>query len=85
MNKAESKTTELSTWQPCDSLIAAVILCPKLIKKSIVTNITPIMEGEARGGILIDYSEKSYKPKNVEIIQDVHVEEFQKILLSYLS
>ncbi|XP_026819481.1 probable uridine nucleosidase 1 [Rhopalosiphum maidis] len=85
LNKAESKTTELSTWQPCDSLIAAVILCPKLIKKSIVTNITPIMEGEARGGILIDYSENSYKPKNVEIIQDIHVEEFQKILLSYLS
>jgi len=43
------------------------------------------MEGEARGGILIDYSERSHKPNNVEIIQDVHVEEFQKILVTYLS
>jgi len=43
------------------------------------------MEGEARGGLLIDYSEISHKPHNVEIIQDVDVEEFKKILVTYLS
>ncbi|XP_060847289.1 uncharacterized protein LOC132926884 [Rhopalosiphum padi] len=85
LNQAESKIKKLPTWQPCDSLTVAAMLWPKLITKSFVTNLTPIMSGEARGGLLIDYSGITHKPKNVEIIQDVDVVEFQKLLMLYLS
>jgi len=74
----------LPNWEPSDSLIAAAMLCPKLIKKSIVTNMTPVMDGEARGGTLVDYSGLTHKPNNVEIIQDIYVEEFKSMLLQYL-
>jgi len=76
---------DFPTWEPSDPLIAAAMLCPKLIKKSLITNLTPVMDGEARGSTLVDYSEKTHKPNNVEIIQDIDVEEFKKMLLSYLS
>ncbi|XP_025203355.1 probable uridine nucleosidase 1 [Melanaphis sacchari] len=85
LNQGESKIKKFPTWQPCDSLIVAIMLWPNLITKSFVTNISPIMGGEARGGLLIDYTEITSKPKNVEIIQEVDVEEFQRILLLYLS
>ncbi|XP_022171773.1 probable uridine nucleosidase 1 isoform X1 [Myzus persicae] len=85
LNKAESKILDAPNWLPSDSLIAAAMLCPKLIKKSMVTNITPITDGKARGGALVDYTKLTHKPNNVEIIQDIDVEEFQKILLKYLS
>lgn len=85
LNQAESKIRKLPTWQPCDSLIVATMLWPNLITKSFVTNLTPITAGEARGGLLVDYSETTHKPKNVEIIQEVDVEEFQNSLMLFLS
>jgi len=85
LNKAESKIKEMPNWEPSDSLIAAVMLCPKLIKHSAVLNLTPVIDGQARGGTLVDYIKKTHKPNNVEIIQEIDVEEFQKIILSYLT
>lgn len=85
LNKAESKIKESPNWEPSDSLIAAAMLCPKLIKKSAVLNLTPVIDGQARGGTLVDYTKKTHKPNNVEIIQEIDVKEFQNILLSYLS
>jgi len=85
LNQAESKIRKLRTWQPCDSLIVAVMLWPNLITNSIVVNITPIMAGEARGGLLVDYSHATNKPINVEIIREIDVEEFKNILMYYFS
>jgi len=85
LNKAESKIRDLPNWEPSDPLIAAAMLCPKLIQKSVVLNLTPVIDGQARGGTLVDYMQQTHKPNNVEIIQEIDVEEFQKILLSYLS
>ncbi|XP_008187965.1 probable uridine nucleosidase 1 [Acyrthosiphon pisum] len=85
LNKAESKIKESPNWEPSDSLIAAAMLCPKLIQKSVVLNMTPVIDGQARGGTLVDYIQQTHKPNNVEIIQEIDVEEFQKILLAYLS
>lgn len=85
LNQAESKIKKLPTWQPCDSLIVAVMLWPNLIKSSFLVNVTPVMVGEARGGLLVDYSQVTNKPKNVEIIDDIDVLEFQDILISYFS
>lgn len=85
LNKAESKIKESSNWEPSDPLIAATMLCPKLIQKSVVLNLTPVMDGQARGGTLVDYKQQTHKPNNVEIIQEIDVEVFQQFLLSYLS
>jgi len=85
LNQAESKIRKLPTWQPCDSLIVAVMLWPNLITNSFAVNITPIMAGEARGGVLGDYSHTTNKPKNVEIIKEINVEEFKNILMFYFS
>ncbi|KAL5239765.1 hypothetical protein ACI65C_007175 [Semiaphis heraclei] len=85
LNDAESKMMEFPNWAGSDPLIAAAMLFPKLIKKSIVTNMTPVTQGEARGGTLVDYSGLTHKPNNVKIIQDIDVEEFKKMLLQYLS
>ncbi|KAL5239766.1 hypothetical protein ACI65C_007176 [Semiaphis heraclei] len=85
LNDAESKMMEFPNWAGSDPLIAATMLCPELIKKSIVTNMTPVTQGEARGGTLVDYSKLTDKPNNVQIIQEIDVEEFKKILNLYLS
>lgn len=85
LNKAESKIKELPNWEPSDSLIAAAMLYPKLIQKSVVVNLTPVIDGQARGGTLVDYIQQTHKPNNVEIIQELDVKEFQKFLLTYLS
>jgi len=85
LNKAESKIRKSRTWQPCDSLIVAVMLWPNLITSSFLVNITPIMAGEARGGLLIDYAQATTKPKNVEVIDGIDIIEFQDILISYFS
>ncbi|XP_044007490.1 probable uridine nucleosidase 2 isoform X2 [Aphidius gifuensis] len=85
LNLAESKIKETPFYNPADPLAAAVMLWPNLIKKSLVKNVTPIINGEARGGLLTDYSDLTTKLKNVEIVQEVNVEEFKKMLIFYLS
>jgi len=85
LNQAESKIRRTRTWQPCDSLIVAVMMWPNLITSSFLVNITPIMAGEARGGLLVDYAQATTKPKNVEVIDGIDIIEFQDILISYFS
>jgi len=85
LNKAESKIKKIRTWHPCDSLIVAVMMWPNLITSSFLVNITPVMAGEARGGLLVDYSHATNKPNNVEVIDEIDVAEFQDILISYFS
>jgi len=85
LNHAESKMSKSRTWQPCDSLIAAVMMWPHLITSSFLVNITPIMAGEARGGLLVDYAQATTKPNNVEVIDEIDVAEFQDILILYFS
>jgi len=80
LNKAETKIQQYSVWVPSDPLIAASMLFPALIKKSAVLNLTPIMQGEARGGTQVDYMELTGKPKNVEIIKKINVDNFKKYL-----
>ncbi|CAI6359337.1 unnamed protein product [Macrosiphum euphorbiae] len=85
LNQAESKIRRTRTWQPCDSLIVAVMMWPNLITSSFLVNITPIMAGEARGGLLVDYAQATAKPKNVEVIDGIDIIEFQDILILYFS
>ncbi|XP_057318972.1 uncharacterized protein LOC130663643 [Microplitis mediator] len=87
LNKAERKTfsSESLMWEPSDAMTAAVMLCPFLAKSTIEINVTPVTDGVARGTMLIDYSEKSGKTKNVEVIQEFHTEEFKRLLLYYFK
>ncbi|XP_057318968.1 uncharacterized protein LOC130663639 isoform X2 [Microplitis mediator] len=87
LNKAEQKVFSygLQRWSPSDAMTAAVMMWPNLVKKSININAIPVIDGAARGSLLIDYLELTTKPKNVEIIQEIDVEEFKHILIYYLS
>jgi len=85
LNQAESKVKKLATWQPCDSLIVAVMLWPDLITRSFIANVTPVMAGEARGGLLVDYSHVTQKPINAVVIREINIVEFQNILMLYFS
>lgn len=87
LNKAESKglERETTTWTPSDLQATAVMIWPHLSKKSLITNVTPVYDGAARGAVLVDYPKKSGKPSNVEIVQELDVKQFQKKLISHFS
>lgn len=76
--------TKSKFWTSADLQATAVMIWPSLSKKSITTNVTPVIDGAARGAVLVDYTKESGKPKNVEIVQQLDVKEFQKkILLNF--
>lgn len=76
--------TKSKFWTSADLQVTAVMIWPNLSKKSITTNVTPVIDGAARGAVLVDYTKESGKPKNVEIVQQLDVKEFQKkILLNF--
>lgn len=72
-------------WNPADALMAAVMLRPNLVKKSTTVHVAPVIDGSARGSLLIDYTNLTGKPGNVEIIQEVNTEEFKQMLKEFLS
>lgn len=71
LNKAEAKILKLPSrhWTPADLLTTAVMIWPQLATQNVTTNVTPVIDGAARGSVLVDYTNKSGKPKNVEIVQ----------------
>lgn len=87
LNKAESKSLKIPSniWTSADLLATAVMIWPRLSKKSLVTNVTPVIDGAARGAILVDYADQSEKPKNVEIVQELDVEVFKQKLMYHFS
>lgn len=87
LNKAESKSLKRESrfWTPADLLATAAMIWPQLTKKSIVTNLSPVVDGAARGSVLVDYRQTSGKPKNVEIVQQFDSEGFMKKILAHLS
>lgn len=85
MNQVERKTFHTELWRPADVMIAAAMIWPNLSKKTFVTNVTPVVYGEARGGLLVDYREVPEKSANAEIVQDIQVEEFKRLLVFYFS
>ncbi|XP_076756606.1 inosine-uridine preferring nucleoside hydrolase [Xylocopa sonorina] len=86
LNKAErvylSKT---DVWDPADAMAAAIMLWPKLITKSIVTNVSPVIDGLARGSVTVDYTNLTDRPKNARIIQSFDVNAFQQLVLEKFS
>ena len=86
LNKAEQKSlTKSDSWSVSDAMAAAVMLQPQLVTKSIVTNVSPVMDGFARGSVLVDYANLTSRSKNTEIIQSIDTAAFQQLVLEKLS
>lgn len=83
LNKAERSTIS-ERWLPADGIAAAVMLRADLITKSFLTNVEPVVDGRARGIVLVDYLQ-STGITNAEIIQSFDVERFKRMLIDYLS
>lgn len=85
LNKAERiSLSKTSTWGVSDGMAAAAMLWPELVTKSIVTNVSPVTDGLARGSILVDYTNLTSRPKNIEIVQSINTTAFKQHLLSGL-
>ncbi|PBC25616.1 nucleoside hydrolase-like [Apis cerana] len=86
LNKAERiNLSSSNSWSASDAMAAAIILWPQLIIKSIETNVQPVIDGLARGSILVDYTNLTKKSKNVRIIQSFDTTTFQQFLLEKFS
>lgn len=86
LNKAERKSlTKSTSWGISDGMAAAIMLQPQLVTRSIVTNVSPVIDGLARGSILVDYTNLTGRPKNVKIIQAIDTDGFQQLLLDKFS
>lgn len=86
LNKAERVSLEDSTeWISSDAMAAAAMIWPNTIEASITTNVSPVIDGMARGSILVDYKHSTGKPNNAVIIEKFNVTVFQNALLKLLS
>ncbi|XP_063980080.1 uncharacterized protein LOC135164033 isoform X2 [Diachasmimorpha longicaudata] len=72
-------------WGSADVMTATFMLWPHLITKSIITNITPVFDGAAKGALLVDYRNRSGKRKNVEIMQNGDSQSLKPLLIKYFS
>ncbi|XP_063980076.1 uncharacterized protein LOC135164032 isoform X2 [Diachasmimorpha longicaudata] len=84
MNKVEVEILNEIIWKPADVMITAVMIWPELATKKISTRVTPVIDGAARGSVLVSYEDIPTNP-NVEIIQEIDVEKFKGLLLHYFS
>ncbi|CAL7942670.1 unnamed protein product [Xylocopa violacea] len=73
------------TWNSADAMAAAIMLWPKLVTKSIVRNVNPVIDGLARGSVIVDYTNLTDRPKNARIIQSFNATAFQQLLLEKFS
>ncbi|KAH0550805.1 hypothetical protein KQX54_020888 [Cotesia glomerata] len=87
LNKVESKVLGYDNpgWNSADALMAAVMLRPNLVRRLTTVHVAPVIDGSARGSLLIDYTNTTGQPGNVEIIQEVNTEEFKQMLKEFLS
>lgn len=86
LNKVERiNLSNSNSWYASDAMAAATMLWPQLIIKSIETNVQPVIDGLARGSILVDYTNLTKKSKNARIIQSFDTATFQQFLLEKFS
>ncbi|OAD58555.1 Pyrimidine-specific ribonucleoside hydrolase RihA [Eufriesea mexicana] len=86
LNKAEQKSlSNTNSWSVSDAMAAAVMLWPELAIKSIVTNVSPVIDGFTRGSVVVDYTNLTSKPKNARIILSFNTTAFQQLLLIKFS
>ncbi|CAK9826768.1 Probable uridine nucleosidase 2 [Anthophora retusa] len=86
LNKAERVSMSNSnSWAVSDGMAAAVMIWPELITQSIETNVSPVLDGLARGSILVDYTNLTTREKNARIVQSFNTSAFQELVLEKFS
>ena len=74
-------------WIRSDAKVAAMVIEPNLMLKTLISNIEIVIDGRARGSLLIDYR-KDYSENsemaNVKIIQNLDNKLFKSMLLYLL-
>ena len=84
LNKVDAiMLSTTNSWSGIDAVATVIIIWPEIIKKFIVTNVTPVYDGEARGSVLVDYRNMTGKPHNAKIIQEYDLELFKAKLVQY--
>lgn len=86
LNKAERLSLQSATqWNSGDSLAATLMIWPEIIEKSTVTNVHPIIDGAAKGTVIVDYTNLSDRQPNAFIVQKVNTSQYQQKLISWLG
>lgn len=85
LNKIERTTLDGPVWNVGDLALSALVLWPELVTTTLITNVTPVYDGMAEGSVLVDYSNATSKPQNVEILQTFDVPRFKNLLLDIFS
>ncbi|XP_076180600.1 uncharacterized protein LOC143153381 isoform X2 [Ptiloglossa arizonensis] len=86
LNKAEQKSLPHSTsWFSADAMAAAIMIWPEFIKTFTITNVIPVVDGMARGSVLVDYTNLTDRPKNVKIVQIFNTTAYKEMLLKAFS
>ena len=83
LNTVEKKVwgkAHYNTWFPCDPLLAAVVLEPKIVTKSRKCHVTVELHGtHTRGQVVLDHLH--IKDPNVTLIEQVDICSLKKLLL----
>ena len=82
------KTSPETFWRRADSKLAAVIIEPNLVLKSLITNIEVVIDGKARGSLLVDYKKdytRNLEMANVKIVQNMDENLYRNMLLDLLQ
>ncbi|XP_033208244.1 inosine-uridine preferring nucleoside hydrolase-like isoform X2 [Belonocnema kinseyi] len=73
------------SWATIDAMTLSIIIWPDFVKKLLLTNVTPVYDGAARGSVLVDYKNFTGKQPNAKIVQEYDVELFKEKLLQYFA
>ncbi|XP_054016615.1 uncharacterized protein LOC128897017 isoform X2 [Hylaeus anthracinus] len=86
LNKAEQVSLMNSTsWVVSDAVAAAIMIWPQFAQSSTVVNVSPVIDGMARGSVLVDYTNLTDKPRNTRIPKTFSMEAFKSEILRSLS
>ncbi|XP_043473440.1 probable uridine nucleosidase 2 isoform X2 [Leptopilina heterotoma] len=86
LNKVEyNHLVNATRWSSVDTIAVSIAIWPNIVKKFIITNVTPVFDGAAKGSVLVDYKNSSGKQKNAKIIQSYDVEMFKEKLITYFA
>ena len=85
LSQSVEKTHEPENiWSKADSKLAAILIEPNIIADSLITNIQVVIDGKARGSLLVDYGKdfnKNPGMANVKVVQNMDEILFRNILL----
>ena len=87
MNKIEKTNIDkFKHYIMCDQLAVGAAIYPDLITRSYDVYATVELGGlHTRGALIIDYLDRSQKPPNVTIIEDMDKEKFTQVMLNTFS